>query len=285
MTGYGTRGEAHGCRRRAVQPDLGDVEGRDGAVIGTEDQPGLCGVEGERTDPWRRGPRDRLAGSEILGPDLGPRRDVDALACPCSAILAARLDRDSADGIPELIRRRDVVGAPQHETAGHGVLGEMRVRPFVDRVGFAVAPVLQEFRGRPRVIDLVEVHLVRLGEPEQAQPERREDQDEDEPGIEAVESAAALAHERPAPVGARRDRVQPVVDPPADPDLLESGGLRPGRQRRRSRPRATDGQRHATRGADGNAAAISDVIAGLGLELTAGVDLLLEPLPGGAPQL
>ena len=70
------------------------------------------------------------------------------------------------------------------------------------------------------------------------------------------------------------------------PDLLEFGvPVGPGRQRRRGRPRATDGQRHATRGAERERRGESDVIAGLGLGLTAGVDLLLEPLPGGAPQL
>ena len=68
--------------------------------------------------------------------------------------------------------------------------------PLVDVVRQAVAPRLEELRRGPRVIDLVEVHLVRLGEAEGPQRHRGQDQDDQEPQVEPVEAAAALAGQR-----------------------------------------------------------------------------------------
>jgi hypothetical protein len=205
------RGQPNGFGHGAVRPDLGDIEGRHRAVISAEDQPGLRRVESQGADS-----RGRVSGrwsGASEGPRSGSRCRSRRASAPGAhgAVLAAWLDRDGSDGVPELVRRRDVVCAPQDQPTRHRVLGEMRVRPFVDRMRFAVAPVLQEFGGRPCVIDLVEVHLVRLGEAEQAEPEGRQDQDEDEPGIEPVESTAALVHQRPCfdrhgPVGRAADR-------------------------------------------------------------------------------
>ena len=84
---------------------------------------------------------------------------------------------------------------------GHRVLGEVGVGPLVDVVRQPVAPVLEELGGGPRVVDLVEVHLVRLGEPEGAQQHRPDDEHDDEPQVEPVEPPAALAS-----AGSRSDR-------------------------------------------------------------------------------
>ena len=77
--------------------------------------------------------------------------------------------------------------------------------PLVDVVATAVPPVLEELRGRPGVIDLVEVHLVRLGETEHPEPSRRDEHDDD-PQVEPVEASAGLAVERLRSVGADRAR-------------------------------------------------------------------------------
>ena len=64
----------------------------------------------------------------------------------------------------------------------------------------AVAPVLQELGGRARVIDLVEVHLLRLVEPEGPQDHRADHEYHDDPQIEPVEPPTALVPERGGPV-------------------------------------------------------------------------------------
>jgi hypothetical protein len=51
------------------------------------------------------------------------------------------------------------------------------------------------------VVDLVEVHLVRLGQPERAQQERPDDEHHDEEQVEAVQPTPALGAKRRAAVG------------------------------------------------------------------------------------
>ena len=132
--------------------------------------------------------------------DLGAGRDMEPLPGPPAGqrVVAPRLDRGGRDRRPELARRADLVPSPQDEPAGHRVLGEVRMGPLVDVVRQAVAPALEELGRGPRVVDLVEVHLVRLGEPERAQPHRRDDEDDEQPQVEPVEPAAALRVQRPA---------------------------------------------------------------------------------------
>ena len=115
-----------------------------------------------------------------------------------------RLDDRGDHRHPEIAGGLDVVLAPEHQPERHRVLGEVRVGPLVDVVRQAVAPRLEELRRGPRVVDLVEVHLVRLGEAEGPQRHRGQDQDDQEPQVEPVEAAAALAGQRAAPVGPDR---------------------------------------------------------------------------------
>src|SRR4029079_10726018 len=96
------RGQPNGFGDGAVRPDLGDIEGRHRAVISAEDQPGLRRVASQVADSGGRCPRDGLARPKVLGPDLGAGRDVQALPGAHGAVLAAWLDRDGSDGVPEL---------------------------------------------------------------------------------------------------------------------------------------------------------------------------------------
>ena len=117
----------------------------------------------------------------------------------------------------------------------------------------AVAPVLEELGGRPRVIDLVEVHLVRLGQPEHAEAQRGDDQDDQEPQVEPVEPAAALARagSRCGPGG--RALVEPRPGTSRRPDLATTTG---GRSHAGTRRRA--GRRHGGAAVGRRAAAASD---------------------------
>ena len=144
-----------GCWRRAVQADR--VRSR--VEIVPSSAPRTSRVRSGR----RRARRPPVPASARPSggsgdPRSGSRRPS---RCGCARrpvpvpILPARLDRDSADRRPELVRRRDVVAAPQHEPAGHRVLGEMRVGPLVDRRGTrrSASPggtPSPSARGRPR---------------------------------------------------------------------------------------------------------------------------------------
>ena len=99
------------------------------------------------------------------------------------------------------------------------------------RASMAVAPVLQELRCGPCVVDLVEVHLVRLREAERAQDEAGQDEHHDQPQIEPVEAATALASEQPASIRPDRRRVEARPEPADDAQLGERGARPPGRQR------------------------------------------------------
>ena len=160
-------------------------------------------VDGQRTGAGRRDDRDEGARPEVVGPDLRPGRDVEALAGPLAGdrhVDPARLDRRGPDRDPKVARGGHVVAAPQDDPAGHQVLGEVRMGPLVDVVRQAVAPVLEELGGRPRVVDLVEVHLVGLGQAEGAQQQRADDQEDDEEEVEPVEPAAAFGSQEHAAV-------------------------------------------------------------------------------------
>ena len=72
----------------------------------------------------------------------------------------------------------------QHDPAGDRVFRQVRVGPLVDVVGVAIPPVLEELGRRAGVVDLVEVHLVRLGEPEHPDAEDRREEHDEDPQIE-----------------------------------------------------------------------------------------------------
>ena len=85
----------------------------------------------------------------------------------------ACLDRGARDRHAESLVARDLVVAESRRCPmAISVLGEVRVGELVDRVGLAVAPVLEELGRRARVVDLVEVHVVGLVEPVPAQQQR-----------------------------------------------------------------------------------------------------------------
>src|ERR1700675_1855092 len=105
-----------------------------------------------------------------------------------------------------------MVAAPQHDPGGHGVFREVRMGPLVDVVRQAVAPVLQEFSGGSSVVDLVEMHLVRLGQAGGAQREAGDDENEDKPQIKPVETAAALPDEQAAAVGPDGWVAEPITE-------------------------------------------------------------------------
>ncbi len=179
----------------AAQPDGRQVDRRQPAVVETDDQ--LIGriVHGQRRRPRCGDDADGGPRPKVLGPDLGPGREVDALAGAIAGedVLPPMLDGGGADRCPDVAGALDVVAAPQHDPGRHRVLGEVRVGPLVDVVRLVVAPGLQELRCGPRVVDLVEVHLVGLGEAERSHPERGQQQHGHDPDVEAIEAATALA--------------------------------------------------------------------------------------------
>ncbi len=100
---------------------------------------------------------------------------------------------------------------------------------LVDRVRLAVAPVLEELGRRPGVVDLVEVHPVRLREAERAEDERADHDHHEQPQVEPVESTASLAVEPAGSVG---------QEGPHGPEPEREGqpGTGAGRERRRRGP-------------------------------------------------
>ena len=93
-------------------------------------------------------------------------------------------------------RGRDSVIRKERGTRGHGVLGQHRVRPFVDVMRRRVAPVLKELRSAAGVIGLVVVHLSRLAEPVHASREQDDEESHDDPAVQPVEPAARLGVRR-----------------------------------------------------------------------------------------
>ena len=220
---------------RPADGDRGQVERRDPSVVVADHELVARRVDGQRAGARGGDGRDQLARAQVVGPDLGPGRDVQALAGVLvgrELVDPARLDGDGPDRRLEVARRADVVLAPQDETAGHRVLREVRVRPLVDVVGQPVAPVLEELGRRPRVVDLVEVHLVRLGEPERAQQHRPDHEHDHEEQVELVQPAATLRAKRRAAVGSERHLAQPRLEPADDAQLLERRAWGPGRHGR-----------------------------------------------------
>ena len=168
-----------------------------------------------------------------------PGDDVDAVAAPVAGHarhVAPGLDDRVADRHAEIARGAHAVVAPRDDAAGHRVLGEVRVGPLVDVVGVAVPPLLQELRPGPGVVDLVEVHLVRLGQPEHAQPEDRHDEHDEDPEVEAVEAAAGLVVEGLRAVGPERPGSDLLAQPLDDAHLGSGRRFGPGRERRLRRP-------------------------------------------------
>ena len=185
-----------------------------------------------------RGARDRDRGDErprrqVVGPQLRTGRHVDPVAAAVAGQLRVVSRGSTAASGPrhaEIARRGDPVVAPRDEAAGHRVLREVGVRPLVDVVVDPVAPVLEELRRRPGVIDLVEVHLVGLGQAEHPDPEDRDDEDDEDPEVELVEPAAGLVVELLRAV--RPDRSLARAWP---------GTSRSGRARRRTAKRSRSG--------------------------------------------
>ena len=247
-------GEVGRSRRGAPDADLIEIDGRKAAVVVADDQALVRVVDGQRARARRRQGRDQLSGPEVVGPDLAARGDVEPLAGTrvrqragrraCRRLVdTARLDGGGDDRHAEVARGVHVVAAPQHDPGSHQVLGQVRVRPLVDVVRQAVAPVLQELRGRPGVVDLVEVHLLRLVEPEGAKHHRADDQDDDDPQVELVEPSAALVAERRRPIRPHGRIAVSRLQPADHAELVER---RPGGPARHRGDRSRGGGRGAT---------------------------------------
>ena len=125
-------------------------------------------------------------------------------------------------------------------------------------------------------------------------PRRREDEHDHDPGIEAVEAAAALRAERSAAIRTERRGPQAVGDPAGHADVLEARRLGPRRQgRRRCRhgrcSRAPEPARGGERQQAGSwrdlAAGIDDRPFPARLHAGSRVELLLEPFPSRRSKL
>ena len=143
----------------------------------------LVAVRADRKGP-RPGDREgrhQIAALQVEDPDLAPGRDVEPVAGTAgreSRIIPARLDHARKDRDGQLARRGDPVVGEEDDPGRHRVLREVRVGELVDRMGLVVAPVLEELSRGPRVVDLVEVHLV--GELEPVDPEAPDGERDDE---------------------------------------------------------------------------------------------------------
>ena len=154
------------------------------------------------------------------------RSPARAFEAPRRCVSVRRLRRRRA---PRIARGGHTILPPDHHPERHGVLGQVRVRPLVDVVGDVVAPVLEELGRRPGVVDLVEVHLVRLLEPIGPEQHRADEDDQHEPQVEAVEAAAAFESQERAAVGADRDVAEPRREPADDAQVVETGAWCPCR--------------------------------------------------------
>ena len=70
------------------------------------------------------------------------------------------------------------------------------MRVLVDRVRLAVLPVLEELRRGARVVDLVEVHAIRLVRAEPADRGRAHDEEHQDERVEPIDPARSLATRR-----------------------------------------------------------------------------------------
>ncbi len=224
-------------RRRAEVPDgvqRSDVDGRDRAVAASHEQPEPGLVHSDGAGASDRDRRDQGPRVEVVRAKLGSGDDVDAVAGSVPGerrISVPRLDYRVEDRHAELAGGGDPVVTPRDEAAGHRVLREVRMRPLVDLVAHPVAPVLEELRRGPRVVDLVEVHLVRLGQSEHPHSEHRCEEDDEDPHVELVQPPRRLVVERSRPVGSDRALVELCPEPGDRAELGQRRRLGPGRQR------------------------------------------------------
>ena len=173
-------------------------------------------VHGHGHRPGHDEARLQRARHEVVGADLVTCRDPQAIAGDPAAgvgLVPARLNGRVADLDAEIARGGRLVLAPGDDPQGHRVLREVRVGPLVDVVGDAVAPVLEELDGRPRVVHLVEVHLDRLTEPPDPAGQERRRENEDHPQVEPVEAPAGLPLEAGGSIGADRSLAEPDPEP------------------------------------------------------------------------
>ena len=221
-------------RRRTGLP--GEVEERridrpDLAIGRPDEQPVRDAIDRERLRSGNGNLDDERPGHEVIGAD-GPARDQpqaipSPLRCRCPFVPAG-LDDCGRDRYAKFARGRRSVVAPGDDSAGHRVLGEMRVGPFVDVVRDPVPPVLKELDRRPRVIDLVEVHLVRLAEAPDPDRQERHREDGHHPDVELVHPATGFAVQLAGSVPSDGPLVQAMSEPAEQADLAGRRALVPG---------------------------------------------------------
>ena len=214
------RGEAGHRGLAPIVVEQGRVDREDLAGPRAHVQEGVVVVECDRDGTGQRDRRGELPRSQVVPADLAARREPEPVALDRRRVLAvvpARLDGRVDDRDAELARRADPVLAEGHDPDGHRVLGHVRVRPLVDVVRDVVAPVLEELGGGPGVVDLVEMHLVRLGQPPHAHGQERDRKEREHPDVQPVEPATALAGKLRAPVGSDGSIAEACLEPGPGP--------------------------------------------------------------------
>ena len=231
--------------RRGIRADRREAERGHAAVVEAGQELLATRVERQRADARCRDRRDQLAVAQVVAADLRPGRDVEAFARAAARqgrVIASGLDERRPHGHAEVAGGAHVVLAPGHDAERHRVLGQVGVGPLVDVVREPIPPVLEELRGRPGVVDLVEVHLVGLGQPERPEHQARDDQDGQDPQVQAVEATAALAAQCGASIRADGPLAKTVAEPADHAALGDAERPRPGRHRRgRDRRTGRDG--------------------------------------------
>ena len=205
-----------------VQARVG-IELEDAAVVGPHVEAVARRVHGQGPGAGDRKRRDKSPVAQVVGAHLRARRHVQTVArAPIghAGVVPARLDGGIAHGYAKLTPRGHLVVTEGLDAERHHVLGQVGMGVLVDRVRDPVPPVLQELRPGPGVIDLIEVHLIGLGQAEEAQSESRHDHDDKDPDVETIEPAGRLAIQPARTVRPNRTGEEPPASRGQDAAVL-----------------------------------------------------------------
>ena len=117
--------------------DQVEVERRDAPVVVADDELVSGLVDRQRGRAGGRERRQQVARHEVVCPDLGAGRDVEALAgltVRRELVEPARFDGRGDDRHPELAGGVHLVVPERHDAGRHRVLGQVWVGPLVDVV-------------------------------------------------------------------------------------------------------------------------------------------------------
>ncbi len=172
-----------------------------------DEQPMIGGVDHQRTGLGAVAEDDlghQVAAGQVIGAHAARAGHVDPVAGPTGTrvdAVPALLDGGVARREAELRGRAHGVVAEEDDAHRHQVLGQVRVRELVDPIRrLAVLPVLEELGRGPCVVDLVEVHVVRLLDTPATQGQRRQEEEQRDADVQAVDAAGLLPDQLGAPV-------------------------------------------------------------------------------------